>query len=291
MTSSTAGLWRTVGLTALAMLAFASNSLLCRAALAAPEIDPASFATLRTLTGALVLVALTLLRARAAVPLRTGDWTAASALAIYMAGFAYAYISLDAGTGALILFGAVQVTMIGFALLRGERLRPLQWLGFTAAILGLVWLMLPGVTKPSMLGAALMVLAGIGWGVYSLRGRGVSDPLATTAANFVRALPLVAIVSLVAWDSFAISGRGAVLAVLSGAVASGIGYTIWYAALRGLTASRAAMVQLTVPVIAAIGGVALLDERLSWRLLIASVLTLGGVALAIGGRRVGHASR
>jgi drug/metabolite transporter (DMT)-like permease len=273
------------------MLAFASNSLLCRAALATPQIDPASFATLRTLTGALVLVALTLLRTRGASLSGTGDWRAASALAVYMAGFAYAYISLDAGTGALILFGAVQITMMGFALIAGERLRPLQWLGFTAAILGLIWLMLPGVTKPSPGGAALMALAGVGWGVYSLRGRGVGDPLAKTAANFVRALPLVALVSLVALDSFAISGRGAALAAISGAVASGIGYTIWYAALHGLTASRAAMVQLTVPVIAAVGGVVLLDERLSWRLVIAGVLTLGGVALAIGGRQRAGTSR
>ncbi|HSN71345.1 MAG TPA: DMT family transporter [Steroidobacteraceae bacterium] len=275
---------RTATLTALAMLAFAGNSLLCRAALAEAEIDPASFATLRTLSGAIVLAVLLLLRPRRRADGPSGSWPAAIALAVYMAGFAYAYVSLDAGTGALILFGAVQITMMTAAFASGERLLRVQWVGFALAIAGLVWLMLPGVTKPSPMGAALMAAAGAGWGVYSLRGRGVTDPLRATTANFVRATPIVAVVSVVALGSFEISAKGAALAIASGAVASGLGYTIWYAALRGLNGTRAAMVQLTVPVIAAVGGVLLLGETLTPRLVIAGLLTLGGVALAIGAR-------
>jgi drug/metabolite transporter (DMT)-like permease len=281
----------TAGLTTLTMVAFASNSLLCRGALARPEIDPASFATVRTVAGALTLWLL-----HTALPHRRssgsrGNWLSALALAVYMTGFAYAYVSLDAGTGALILFGAVQITMMAAALVAGERLRALQWLGFALAIGGLTWLMLPGVTKPPVTGAALMALAGVGWGVYSLRGRRVQDPLGTTAENFMRAAPLVACVSLLTLASAQLSGQGALLAIVSGALASGVGYSIWYAALAGLTAAQAASVQLTVPVIAALGGVALLGERLSGRLGIAALLTLGGVALAIGGRRMSIAQR
>ena len=276
---------RTASLTLLAMLAFAGNSLLCRAALAPPEIDPASFATVRTAAGAVMLALLAAATARGTSSPAAGNWPSALALAVYMTGFAYAYISLDAGTGALILFGAVQLTMMTAALLAGERLKALQWLGFTLAAGGLVWLMLPGATKPSAVGAALMALAGIGWGIYSLRGRGVSDPLRATSANFLRATPLVAVLSVLTLGSLSISLEGATLAIVSGAVASGLGYSIWYAALRGLTAARAAAVQLTVPVIAACGGVLLLDERLTGRLVLAGLLTLGGVALAIGGRR------
>jgi len=175
--------------------------------------------------------------------------------------------------------------MMAAAFVAGERLRALQWLGFALAIAGLLWLMLPGVTKPSPTGAALMALAGVGWGVYSLRGRGVDDPLKTTADNFLRATPLVAVLSLVTLASAHLTGSGALLAVTSGALASGVGYSIWYAALKGLTAAQAATVQLTVPIIAALGGVLVLEERLTGRLAVAAVLTLGGVALAITARQ------
>ena len=268
---------RTTLLTAIAMLAFAANSLLCRLALGSRLIDAASFASVRMISGAVALGLIMLVRR----PLRivSTDWRSVLALFAYMVLFSFAYLSLGAGTGALILFGAVQITMFGFALRAGERFSPLSWVGLSAAVLGLIFLVSPGLTAPDPLGAVLMAIAGIAWGLYSLLGRGVADPVAATAGNFIYSVPLVAAVSLLSVHDFSVSLGGLVLAIASGAVASGCGYVIWYAALPGLTAARAATVQLSVPVIAALGGVALISEQVTLRLVFASAVTLGGVAL------------
>jgi drug/metabolite transporter (DMT)-like permease len=208
----------------------------------------------------------------------------------YMVFFSFAYLSLSAGTGALILFGAVQLTMFIVALRGGEQFPLLSWIGLTLAILGLVYLVLPGVTAPDPLGVILMAIAGIAWGFYSLLGRGTTDPLVTTANNFIYSVPLVIVVSLFFIGDFNSSLKGLALAATSGAIASGLGYAIWYAALRGLTATRAATVQLSVPVIAAFGGVILLSEQITLRLLLASAATLGGVAIVLG-QRAGQTPR
>lgn len=270
-------------LTLLALLAFAGNSLLCRAALRDTAIDPASFTLLRILAGAAVLAVLVALRSPAA--LRAGSWTSATALFAYAIAFSYAYIGLSAGSGALILFGAVQSSMLGWALLRGERFGAVQTLGFVLAIAGLVGLLLPGLSAPPLAAALLMLLAGVAWGVYSLRGRGAGDPTAVTAGNFLRAVPMalgaIALALLVAPASVQIDVPGSVYAIASGALTSGLGYAIWYRALPLLRASTAATVQLSVPVITALAGVLLLSEPLSLRLVLASIAVLGGVALVV----------
>jgi drug/metabolite transporter (DMT)-like permease len=279
---------RTVLLTAVAMVAFAANSLLCRAALAPGLIDAASFASLRVASGAATLIVILAVRdRRAALP--SADWRTVAALFAYVAFFSFAYIWLSAGTGALLLFGAVQITMFSVALRRGEPFTAWSWAGLAAAILGLVYLVSPGVTAPDPFGAVLMVVAGIAWGVYSLIGRGAGDPLAATAGNFLYAVPLVAVVSLIFLRDLDISAHGVALAVASGAVASGCGYVIWYAALPGLTATRAATVQLSVPAIAALGGVLFMAEDVTLRLVIASAATIGGVAVVLA-QRAGKAS-
>ena len=202
----------------------------------------------------------------------------------YMTFFSFAYLSLSAGTGALVLFGAVQLTMFIIALREGEHFSLLSWTGLMAAILGLIYLVSPGLTAPDPIGAVLMAVAGIAWGFYSMLGRGTADPLEATARNFVYSVPFVLIVSLLFLHDLSSSSKGLALAVASGAIASGCGYVIWYAALAGLTGTRAATVQLTVPVIAAFGGVVLLSEQITLRLLIASVATLGGVAIVVAQR-------
>ncbi len=269
----------TLFLTAAAMIAFAANSVLCRLALGAGLIDAASFATVRTISGAILLAAILFFRHKPVTA--RPDWRSVLALYLYMVFFAFAYLSLSAGTGALILFGAVQLTMFIVALRSGEHFSPLSWVGLVLAIAGLVYLVSPGLTAPDPLGAALMTVAGIAWGAYSLVGRSAGDPTEATAHNFVYAVPLVVVTSLVFIGDFSVSAAGAAYAVASGAVASGIGYAIWYTALRGLTATVAATVQLSVPVIAAIGGVLLLTEAVTPRLVVASVATLGGVALVL----------
>lgn len=270
--------------TAGALLAFAANSVLCRLALGAAAIDAASFSTVRLGSGALTL---TLLGAAAGkrVAAKRGSWTSAAMLFTYAVAFSFAYRTLSASSGALILFGAVQATMILAALGSGERPHFLEWLGLLLAVSGLVYLVSPGLSAPSPSGSALMGLAGISWGIYSLRGRRAGDPLADTGGNFVRALPLAAAVSCATLPHAHLSGEGALLAAVSGALASGLGYVVWYAALRGLTATRAATVQLAVPAIAALGGVLFLSERVSVRLLLAAALILGGVGLAVTSRR------
>lgn len=273
----------TLAFTAAAMFAFAANSLLCRLALAHGGIDPASFGAIRVASGALALVLIVRGRAGHATSVR-GDWTSAAMLFAYVAFFSFAYVGLTAGTGALILFGAVQLTMFGAALRSGERFAPVAWCGLALAAAGLVYLVLPGVSAPPPGSAVLMALAGAAWGVYSLRGRGGPDPLRATAGNFLRAAPL----AFVLWLPFArvahADGAGIALAIVSGALTSGVGYALWYTALRALTAMRAATVQLSVPLITAFGAVLFLAEPLTLRLVLASVAILGGIALVLARR-------
>lgn len=274
---------RTVLLTGAAMIAFASNSLLCRLALQHASIDAASFASIRLVSGAAMLGLLA--RVGAKRPQQTkADWLAATMLFAYVAFFSFAYLSVSAATGALILFGAVQLTMFAAGLRAGEQFAPLAWLGLALALAGLLYLVSPGVTAPTPLGAVLMSAAGVSWGVYSLRGRGVANPLAATAANFLRAAPMALIVSVLLHGRFHAAPTGVALAIASGAVTSGIGYVIWYAALKGLSAMRAATVQLSVPPIAALGAALLLSEAISMRLVAASIAILGGIALALASR-------
>jgi drug/metabolite transporter (DMT)-like permease len=276
---------RTLAFTTFALVCFAANSLLCRLALGQDSIDAASYATVRIVSGAVVLGAMGLLTRRAERPAAGGSWPSAIALFLYAILFAFAYRTIPAGVGALILFGSVQATMIGFAVVSGERPDPLQWAGLTLALGGLAFLVRPGLAAPAPGGAAMMALAGASWGVYSLRGRKSRDPLADTSANFLRASALVASTSLVTLSGAHVSWRGTLLAILSGAVASGIGYAAWYTALPGLSATRASTVQLAVPVLAAAAAVMLLGERVTPRLLLSSAAILGGVALAVAGRR------
>jgi drug/metabolite transporter (DMT)-like permease len=270
-------------LTVVAMLAFAANSVLCRLALKNTSIDAATFTTLRLVAGAVMLALL--------VSLRTGkrnlggNWTSTLALFAYAVTFSFAYIGLSAGTGALLLFAAVQTTMIVYTMLRGERLRPIQWLGFTLSLAGLVVLVLPGISAPPLTSAMLMLAAGISWGAYSLRGRGCVDPAGDTAGNFVRCVPLSLAVSAIFWSNAHFDNLGALYAVLSGAIASGLGYVTWYTALRGLSGTKAAVVQLSVPVIAAFGGILFLGESMTLRLILACVAILGGIGLVVLERR------
>jgi len=275
---------RTVLLTTLALIAFAANSLLCRLALRGQAIDPATFSAIRIVSGALILGFL--VRWPSGAPPKPGasSWTSAGLLFLYAAPFSFAYLHLSAGTGALLLFASVQVTMVLAALVRGERPRPIQWVGLTVAIAGLVYLVLPGLAAPDPFSAALMLLAGIAWGLYSLRGRSTTAPLAQTAGNFARAMPMALVLCLVAWPVPSLKASGVLWAVLSGAIASGIGYALWYGALRHLTAMTAAIVQLAVPILAGAGGVLLLREVLTIRLAVAAVLVLGGISMAILGR-------
>ncbi|MEO2175831.1 MAG: DMT family transporter [bacterium] len=270
----------TAVLTAIAMLAFAANSLLCRLALAGDLIDAATFTSARTIAGALMLGLILMFRGGSYSRLPT-NWRTVAALLIYLVFFSFAYLSLSASTGALLLFGAVQLTMFVVALREGEKFPVVSWIGFVLAILGLIYLVLPGVTAPDPLGATLMIVAGIAWGFYSLLGGSTADPLEATARNFLYSVPLVLLVSLFFLPHFHSSVYGLILAVASGAITSGCGYVIWYAALSGLSATQAATVQLSVPVIAAFGGVLLLTEPATLRLVLASVATLGGVAIVL----------
>ena len=272
-------------LTALAMLAFAANSLLCRIALRDGHVDAASFTALRLLGGALALGLIVRLRPGAMRAPLGGSNASALALFVYAAGFSWAYLQLPAATGALLLFGAVQASMILWGLWRGERLSPGQGCGLLLAFVGLAVLLLPGASAPAALPAMLMLLAGVAWGVYSLRGRGTGDATARTAGNFVRSLPLALLLGLVGWPAARLDGAGLVYALLSGALASGVGYALWYAVLPALRATQAATVQLSVPLITAVFGVLLLGEPFSARLLLASALLLGGVAWVLLGRQ------
>ncbi len=270
---------RIIGLTALAMLAFAGNSLLCRLALKHTSIDAASFTTIRLTSGALMLWLV--VRMRGGTSAGKGNWLSAFALFAYAAGFSFAYVSLPAATGALLLFGAVQATMIGHGVWAGERLRSLQLVGLLLAFGGLVSLLLPGLTAPPLFGSILMLSAGVAWGVYSLRGKGQGDPTRVTAGNFMRATPIAVALSVFMLNATSLDMAGCWYALASGALASAIGYAIWYTALPALKATQAATVQLSVPVLAAMGGIVFLGEPITMRLAWASVAILGGIALVI----------
>ena len=270
---------RILFLTSLAMLAFAGNSLLCRIALKHTGIDPASFTTIRLLSGAATLWLV--VRVRGGASAGGGNWLSALALFAYAAGFSFAYVSLPAATGALLLFGAVQATMIGHGLRTGERLGRMQLVGLMLAFAGLVGLLLPGLSAPPLAGSIFMLGAGLAWGIYSLRGKAAGDPLRVTAGNFLRAAPIAAALSVFMMNGTPLDQAGIGYAVLSGALASGIGYAIWYTALPALKATQASIVQLSVPVIAALGGILFLGESLTLRLALASAAILGGIALVI----------
>lgn len=267
-------------LTLIAMVAFAGNSLLCRVALKQTSIDAASFTFIRIASGALALWLI--VRVRAASPPKAGSWFSAAALFAYAAGFSFAYITLPAGTGALLLFGAVQATMIFWALRCGEQMDLRQRLGLALALAGLVTLVFPGLSAPPLVGSILMIVAGIAWGVYSLRGKTAGNPAAATAGNFLRALPLAALLSLAFLPWARVDRAGVAYAMMSGAIASGVGYAIWYTALPGLRGASAASVQLVVPVFAALGGILFLGEQITLRFLFASIAVLGGIGLVVG---------
>jgi len=273
-------------LTTVTLVAFAANSLLCRMALAPGWVDPVSFTAIRLTSGAAALVVFSsLVSEKRAARESVGSWPSSVSLFIYAIGFSLAYVSLETGVGALILFGSVQATMIGGGLFGGERPRPGEWLGLLVAMGGLTCLVRPGMTAPDPWGVLLMVASGVGWGVYSLRGRRRVAPIASTTGNFLRAVPLGLLALAFAWPDLHVERRGVLLALTSGILTSGLGYVLWYVALRGLTATRAAIVQLTVPVIAAVGGVAFLSEEVTIRLGVSSSLILGGVAVAILAKR------
>ncbi len=270
---------RMIILTVITMIAFAGNSILCRIALKQTGIDPASFTSIRLLSGAAMLWLM--VRLFRAGQTGNGNWMSASALFAYAAGFSFAYVSLPASAGALLLFGAVQATMISYGIWKGERLHGMQLAGLVFAFGGLVGLLLPGLTAPPLQGSLLMLGAGVAWGIYSLRGRGAGNPTRVTAGNFLRAVPFAALLSLLTSNGTTLDSAGVGYAVASGALASGLGYALWYSVLPALKATNAATVQLSVPIIAAVGGILFLGEAVTLRLLLASIAILGGIALVI----------
>jgi drug/metabolite transporter (DMT)-like permease len=306
--------------TTFALVAFAFNSILCRLALRGEEADATGFTAVRLASGAAALVVISYLVQRVSSPhvskgnsiillaeslvahaeteptepsvalthvraMDTGSWPSALLLFAYAVCFSFAYLGLTAGTGALILFGAVQLTMVAAAIFKGERPTVFEWTGLGVAVGGLVYLVFPGLASPPPVSSALMAAAGMSWGIYTLRGRSGSDPLANTTGNFVRSLPFVAVLAVIYLPNLHLSTRGIVLAVLSGAFASGVGYTIWYAAIKHHTSTRAAVLQLAVPVVAALLGIVLLAEAATTRLALSAALILGGIALTIFGKR------
>ena len=286
---------KTVLLTTLALIAFAANSILCRLALGNESIDAAGFTMIRLLAGALTLMGILQIRnvldkqskelsdAVEEQPSK-GSWFSGVMLFAYAALFSFAYVSMDTGTGALVLFGAVQLTMILMSLFRGERLLAVEWVGMVAAFVGFVYLVLPQLGTPSLSGFLMMSVSGIAWGFYTLAGRGSKNPLSDTTYNFLRSMPLVAILLVVSIQQLSMTTEGVVWAVLSGSLASGVGYSIWYSALRGLSSTQAAVVQLLVPMIAALGGVLFMSEVITMRVLISGVMILGGIGLVVLGR-------
>ena len=276
---------KTLFTTSFALFAFAANSIFCRLALGERSIDASSFTVIRLFSGAVVLLMIMKLFGDKDESGSKGSWGATSMLFIYASTFSFAYLSLDTGTGALILFGAVQLTMITIALISGDRLHLAEWIGVSIAFGGFVFLVLPTVTTPSFVGFALMTIAGVAWGVYTLMGRRSKSPLSDTTYNFTRTLPLIVVMGLFFIQNASLTQKGVILAVLSGAIASGIGYTIWYVALGGLSATVAALAQLLVPVIAALGGVVFVSESLSIRFLLSAAMILGGISLVVFGKR------
>ncbi len=270
--------------TTFALICFALNSLLCRLALGAETIDAASFTTVRLISGAATLAVIYYFFDKKRENIIIGNWLSAFFLFAYAVCFSFAYINLTTGTGALILFGCVQATMIISVLVKGERPKILEWLGLLLALGGLIYLVFPGLASPPFFSSALMALAGIAWGFYTLRGRGSANPLADTTGNFFRTVPMIILASLPFLSKIHLSQKGIIFALLSGAVASGIGYSVWYFVLKFHTATRAAILQLSVPALAGLGGVIFLSEIISLRLLLATILILGGICLAIFGK-------
>jgi len=278
-------LFKTIILTGLALIAFAANSVLCRLALGNGAIDAAGFTVIRLLSGAIVLLVIIGVTRNISRGSAKGSWTASFMLFLYAITFSYAYVSLDTGTGALVLFGAVQITMIARSLISGNRLHFTEWAGVIAAFIGLVYLVLPGVTTPSIIGFLLMTVAGAAWGIYTLKGRASKNPLMDTAYNFLRTVPFAILLAIVTANSAHYSFDGVLLALLSGGITSGIGYTIWYIALNGLSSTQAAVLQLSVPVIAALGGVIFVSEAITFRLAVSAVIIFGGILVVISGTR------
>jgi drug/metabolite transporter (DMT)-like permease len=276
---------RVIFYTAFALVAFAFNSILCRMALRGGEADAAGFTLIRLVSGAVALVVISYFVGKEKGFSGRGNWPSAFFLFAYAICFSFAYLGLTAGTGALILFGSVQLTMIAVAISRGERPHILEWIGLLGASGGLIYLVFPGLAAPPLWSSVLMAAAGAAWGFYTLRGRGSSAPLADTTGNFIRTVPMIILAAIPFISKINLSTNGIVLAVLSGAVASGVGYTVWYAALKHHTATRAAVLQLSVPLIAAAGGILFLAESPSARLAIAAALILGGIALTIFSRK------
>jgi drug/metabolite transporter (DMT)-like permease len=275
---------KTVVFTGLALLAFAANSVFCRLALGEGSIDAASFTVVRLLSGVVVLFVLVKVRQDKKGQSSAGSWSASLMLFLYALTFSFAYITLDTGTGALILFGWVQITMILLSLFSGNRLHISEWAGIVVAFMGFVYLMLPDVTTPSAKGFSLMTVAGISWGIYTVKGRGSKNPVVDTAYNFSRTIPFLLVLTVVGLNDSHFSSRGILLGVLSGGIASGIGYAIWYTALGGLSVTQAAVVQSLVPVVAAVGGVILMSEALPPRLVFSATMILGGILMVILGR-------
>lgn len=270
--------------TTLALLAFAGNSILCRLALGENSIDAASFTSIRLLSGILVLfIILKIVQPNNTITSK-GSWNASFMLFFYAIAFSYAYLSLDTGTGALILFASVQITIIIVGIYLGNKLHLLEWIGVMVSFSGFVYLVFPDLTSPSLIGFILMLLAGVAWGLYTLAGKKSKNPLSDTAYNFMRTLPLVIILIAVTIQNVTLSTEGIIIAIVSGGLTSGIGYTLWYLALGGLSSIQAAVVQLLVPVIAALGGVLFADEYLSVRLVISSTIILGGILMVILGK-------
>ncbi len=283
---------KTITLTFLALIAFAANSVLCRLALGNESIDASNFTSIRLLSGVIVLFFILKLKSRKPPPSITkGSWFSGSMLFLYAITFSFAYITLDTGTGALILFGAVQITIIIYSIIAGHKLHLLEWIGVLISFLGFIYLILPGVTSPSLIGFILMSIAGVAWGIYTVRGKASKDSLRDTAFNFLKTIPFVLIVFVFTLNTGHYSYEGVLLAIISGGITSGIGYTIWYMALRGLTTVQSAVVQLLVPVIAAFGGVLFISEVITYRLTISSILILGGILLVVIGKNYIDKSR
>ena len=275
---------KTAFFTVLALIAFAANSVLGRLALKEGAIDASSFTTVRLLSGALVLFIIIRINRNSSNQSSKGSWSASLMLFIYAITFSFAYLSLDTGIGALILFAAVQITMILLSIITGNRLYLIEWAGVAIAFTGFVYLILPGLTTPSLGGFILMTIAGVAWGLYTLKGRGSKNPLMDTAYNFFRTIPLVFILIIITFKTTHYSFEGLVLALLSGGITSGIGYTIWYIALGGLSATPAAVLQLLVPVIAAVGGILFVSEAITIRLIISATMILGGILMVLLGQ-------
>ena len=279
---------KTILFTGLALIAFAANSVLCRLALGESAIDASTFTIVRLLAGAIVLtviMSISKIKSNSNTNSSTkGSWPASIALFIYALTFSFAYVTLDTATGALILFGSVQIAMILMSIFSGNRLHISEWFGMAIAFTGFVYLILPGVTTPSVIGFLLMTVSGIAWGIYTLKGRGSKNPIMDTAFNFLRTMPFVIILAIVTFKYAHYSSEGILLAVLSGSIASGIGYMIWYSALSGLSVIQAAVLQLLVPVIAAVGGIIFVSESISFRLTVSSAMILGGILMVVLGR-------